>query len=156
LDKLSFLYLRALSTKNIKNRSIGSAPTILKKRLNKLERSNFKLDETLKQVLIGNILGDVYMRRFSVNSNTRIIFRQGSVNTDYLLHLYELFKEYSLKSPSITTIVDKDSKKSRSNLSFSTMALPCFNEYYDLFYLEGNKRVPLNISKHLTRISLAY
>jgi hypothetical protein len=99
------------------------------------------------------------MRRFSVNANTRVIFRQGSVNTEYLLHLYELFKKYSLKSPSITYILDKDTKKSRYNLSFATMALPCFNEFYNLFYLEGNKRVPLNISKYLTKReawSLAY
>ena len=43
---------------------------IIKKRLNKIERSNFYLDDFLKQVLIGNILG--YMRIFSVNANTRI------------------------------------------------------------------------------------
>ena len=105
--------------------------------MNKIERSNFKLDDFLKQVLIGNILGDVYMRKFSVNANTRIIFRQGYANTDYLLHLYDLFKVYTLKSPSITTIIDKDTKKSRYNISFATMALPCFNEFYDLFDFEG-------------------
>jgi hypothetical protein len=58
--------------------------------LNKIERSNFKLDDFLKQVLIGNILGDVYMRKFSVNANTRVIFRQGSANTDYLLLAFRL------------------------------------------------------------------
>lgn len=156
IDKWSCVVLRAFRTINFNYSTAGSAPAIPKKRLNKLERSNFKLDDTLKQVLIGNILGDVYLRRFSVNANTRIVFRQGSVNTDYLLHLYDLFKKYSLKSPSITTIIDKDTKKSRYNLSFATMALPCFNEFYNLFYLEGNKRVPINISKYLTRISLAY
>ena len=34
------------------------------KRLNKIERSHFHLYEYLKQVLIGNILGDVHMRKF--------------------------------------------------------------------------------------------
>jgi hypothetical protein len=89
------------------------------------------------------------MRKYSVNANSRIIFRQGSANTDYLLHLYDLFQEYTLKGPSITTIIDKDTKKSRYNLSFATMALPCFNEFYDLFFFEGEKRVPLNISEYL-------
>jgi hypothetical protein len=35
------------------------------KRLNKEERTKFNLDEFLKQVLIGNLLGDIYMRRSS-------------------------------------------------------------------------------------------
>jgi hypothetical protein len=58
---------------------------IAKKRLNKVDRSKYHLDEYLKQVLVGNTLGDIYMRRFSVKSNTRLIFRQGSINTGYLL-----------------------------------------------------------------------
>ena len=71
------------------------------KRISKAERSKFKLDFYLKQVLIGNILGDVYMRRFSEKANVRIIFSlcprlrpqgQGSINASYLLYLYSLFK----------------------------------------------------------------
>lgn len=38
-----------------------NSSSILKKRLTKVERSNFNLDEFLKQVLIENILGDVYI-----------------------------------------------------------------------------------------------
>ena len=128
----------------------------LKSRLTNLERSKYNLDDFLKQVLIGNILGDIHMRRFSNTSNTRLIFRQGSKNSDYLLHLYELFKKYTLKGPSITTIVNKETEKSRNNLSFATLALPCFNDFYNLFYFEGQKRVPNNISKYLTEVSLAY
>ena len=56
--------------------------------MNKDERSQFKLDPYLKQVLIGNILGDVHMRRFSEKSNVRIIFRQVSINASYLLHFF--------------------------------------------------------------------
>jgi len=154
---ITFCYF-CLKKKKSETRYFNSS-AIAKKRLNKVERSKFNLDEFLKQVLIGNILADVYMRSGlcqSVNANSRIIFRQGSTNTDYLLHLYDLFKEFALNPPSITTIIDKDTKKSRYNLSFATLSLPCFNEFYDLFYFEGRKRVPLNISKYLTKVSLAY
>ena len=96
------------------------------------------------------------MRRFSNKANTRIIFRQGSANTEYLLHLYNLFKQFVKSPPVITTIVDKNTNKSRYNLSFSTLALPCFNDLYDLFYLEGPKRIPVNISEYITEVSLAY
>ena len=42
--------------------------------MSKLERSKLTLDDHLKQVLVGNLLGDAYMRRFSNKSNSRINF----------------------------------------------------------------------------------
>ena len=73
--------------------------------MSKLERSKLTLDDHLKQVLIGNLLGDAYMRRFSNNSNTRILFRQGSKNKEYLLHLYEIYKQFVLSPPANTNLV---------------------------------------------------
>ena len=129
---------------------------ITKKRLTKLERTNFNLDDFLKEVLIGNILGDIYMRRFSNYSNTRLIFRQGSNNSDYLLHLYSLFEKYVNTPPSVTTITDSVTGSIRYNLSFTTLALPCFNSLYEKFYVNGKKVVPSNIADILTSVSLAY
>lgn len=126
------------------------------KRISNAERSKFKLDSNLKEILIGNILGDVYMRRFSEKANVRLIFRQGSTNASYLLHLYSLFQEFVTTPPSISTVIDKKTKKIRYNLSFATLALPCFNELYSLFYFEGKKIIPNNIAELLTPVSLAY
>jgi len=39
---------------------------------------------------------------------------------------------------------------------FNTNTLPIFNEFYELFYLEGKKVVPKNIGDLLTPIGLAY
>lgn len=94
--------------------------------MSKLERSKLTLDDHLKQVLIGNLLGDAYMRRFSNKYNSRIIFRQGSKNKEYLLHLYEIYKQFVLSRPAITAILDKSSGKTRNNISFATLSLPCF------------------------------
>jgi hypothetical protein len=79
------------------------------------------------------------MRRFSEKSNVRIIFRQGSINASYLLHLYNLFQEYVLTPPSIYKITDTKTGKPRYSLSFSTLSLPCFNEIYESFYFKGKK-----------------
>ena len=76
-------------------------------RLTKAERSDYKLSDYLKQVLIGNILGDVYMRRFSDKANTRVVFRQGSKNGDYLLHLYSLFQKFVVTPPAVSSVIDK-------------------------------------------------
>jgi len=43
-----------------------------------------------------------------------------------------------------------------SSIRFKTYSLPCFNELYILFYLDGRKIVPLNIAELLTPLVLAY
>jgi LAGLIDADG DNA endonuclease family len=126
------------------------------KRLTKLERSSFSLDDFQKQVLIGVILGDLHMRRSSKIANTRVVFRQGSIHSAYLLHLYELFQKFVNTPPAVTTIIDKNTGRTRYNLSFSTLALSCFNKYYELFYVDGKKRVPYDIGNYLTPVGLAY
>jgi hypothetical protein len=52
--------------------------------------------------------------------------------------------------------VDKRTNKSYSSISFTTMQLPCFNEYRDLFYNLKVKFVPENIYDLLTPRGLAY
>jgi hypothetical protein len=101
------------------------------------------------------------MRRFSDKANTRLVFRQGAKNTSYLLHQYDLFKEYVLTPPKLSQVKDKKTGSLRYNLSFASLALPCFNEIYELFYTSaalgaGKKIIPNNIGELLTPVSLAY
>ena len=81
---------------------------------------------------------------------------RSSINSEYLLHLYEIFQKYVSSPPTVTSIVDKNSGKIRYNLSFATLALPCFNELYEKFYVDGKKLVPNDISDLLSEVSLAY
>jgi hypothetical protein len=43
-----------------------------------------------------------------------------------------------------------------SSIYFETYSLPCFNEIYSLFYLNGKKIIPKNIEELLTPQGLAY
>jgi len=134
-----------------------SSSRAFKKRLTNLERSNFNLEPFLKQVLIGTLIGDAHMRKFSDKANARLVFRQGAKNASYLFHLYDLFKEYVLTPPKLTKVTDKKTGELRYNLNFASLALPCFNELYELFYnLENKKIIPKNIGDLLTPVSLAY
>ena len=151
LKGIDFLHKLQFNT-----RFFQSTTPNLKKRISNEERAKFQLDPFLKQVLVGNILGDVYLRKVSPKANVRLVFRQGSINSTYLLHLYSLFQEFVTTPPSVSEIVDKKTGKSRFNLSFTTLALPCFNEIYEIFYLEGYKIIQNNIAEYLTRVSLAY
>jgi LAGLIDADG DNA endonuclease family len=126
------------------------------KKISNEERAKFNLEPYLKQVLVGNILGDAYMRRFSSKANVRVVFRQRSVNSSNLHHLYSLYKNFVSAPPSVSKFINKQTGKSRFNLSFSTLALPCFNDLYETFYLNNKKIIPKNIAEHITAVSLAY
>ena len=54
------------------------------------------------------------------------------------------------------TWTDKTNNQTYSKISLSTMQLPCFNKFYDLFYKEKIKKVPLNIEQLLIPIGLAH
>lgn len=62
-------------------------------------------------------------------------------------------KDYT---PQSRTILDKRTNKCYSSISFTTMQLPCFNEYRNLFYNLDVKIVPENIYDLLTPRGLAH
>ena len=47
-------------------------------------------------------------------------------------------------------------EKVYNSIRFSTLSLPCLNDYYELFYKDGRKIIPNNISELLTARGLAY
>jgi hypothetical protein len=66
------------------------------------------------------------------------MFEQGLVHKDYLLHLFEIFKDYCSKAPKISNRKpDFRTKKVYTRITFITRCLPCFLEFYNLFYKEA-------------------
>jgi hypothetical protein len=125
--------------------------------LTKLERLDFTLTPKTTEIIIGLCLGDLYISKRTLCSNPSLRFRQGIVHEDYILHLYELFKEFCSVAPKTQILKpDKRTGKVYSSIYFMTYALPCFKELHELFYVEGKKVVPLNIKELLTPLSLAY
>ena len=140
--KICTIYLRAVDCRR-EYRPFDSK----KPRLTKLERSNIILPQDLKDILVGLILGDLSIQKRTPNSNPVCKFEQGIIHKDYLFHLYDLFKDFCPSSPSI-----KDRKPDpitgnvSTRVSFDTYSLPCFNEYYNIFYPNGKKVIPQNIT----------
>jgi len=126
-------------------------------RLTKLQQSQFALSEDLKAILVGLLMGDLFMQKRTVNSNPILYFEQGLVHKDYLFHLYELFSSYCRSAPKIDNrLPDKRTGNVYTRVRFNTYSLPCFQELYNLFYPSGKKIVPLNIGELLTPMGLAY
>lgn len=116
---------------------------------------------SLDEIIIGNILGDLYVNKRSNNANSRLEFKQSIKNRIYIDHLYSLFENYCSSRPRIETITLKSNPgKEYKSIRFHTLTLPCFNYYWDLFYrFDGNrykKVVPENLEYLLTPKGLAY
>jgi hypothetical protein len=101
---------------------------------------------------VGLLLGDLFMeKRSNMTLNVRLMFLQGLLYKDYLVHLYDLFKLYCSTAPKTTNPApDKITGKKYISIKFRTLSLPCFTELYNLFYLEGKKVIPLNMAELLT------
>ena len=50
----------------------------------------------------------------------------------------------------------KQTEKVYPYIRFEARTLPCFNYYYDIYYLNGKKTVPSNIGDLLTPLGLCY
>lgn len=125
--------------------------------LTKAQREQLTLSEIQKEILVGLLLGDLYAQKCKGCVNARLEFLQGTLHKEYLLALYERFKDFSPATPKIQNPQpDKRTGKVYSTIRFYTYSLPCFNEYYDLFYLDGRKIVPHNIAELLTPRGLAF
>lgn len=97
------------------------------------------------------------LEKATANSNIRLRFDQGTIHSDYLYLLYDLFKDYTLIPPKTTNRKsDKRTGKIYNSVIFKIRMLPCFNYLWDLFYKERIKIVPSNIKNLLTAVGLAY
>jgi hypothetical protein len=114
-----------------------------------------KLPLPLNDIIIGLLLGDLHASKGSLK-NTRLIFEQGDIHSDYLFHLYDLFKNFCKTEPKITKRFDKRTNKFYTRIKFSTLSSPLFNYYLDLFYVNNIKIIPANLGEILTARSLAY
>jgi LAGLIDADG DNA endonuclease family len=113
-----------------------------------------------KDILIGTILGDSSLEKRGRSQNARLRFDQTfPEHTTYLMHIYSHFINLAGKGPKV--YIRKPDKlrstnKIYSSMQFKILALPCLNYYYDLFYKEGKKIIPSNISDLLTARAFAY
>ena len=68
-----------------------------------------------------------------------------------------MFSSYSnMKAPKHHEYFDKRTNKTYTSITFNTYSLPCFNIYHELFYVNGVKRISINIGELLTPVGLAY
>lgn len=109
------------------------------------------------QAMVGLLLGDGSLVKKYMGGSTYFKFAQGLINSDYLHHIFDLFKQAGyvlMDAPSIGKSVIKGT--THEWYQFSTQSIPAWNALHALWYVNGVKVVPANIYDLLTPISLAY
>lgn len=117
------------------------------------------IPDNIKDIIIGIMLGDAHIVRRSSTGNSRLVYAQTSItHKEYFEHVFSFFSTFCVKGykPSTKISIDKRTNKAYSSISFTTMQLPAFNFYRQMFYLSGVKFVPSNIYDLLTYRGLAF
>lgn len=122
-----------------------------RKELNEYKASLY-LTEEQKEILIGGLLGDLNLRK--IGNYSRLVVEQK--NKEYLFHLYEIFKDYIRTAPKQRLQQRLITSEIKSTWYFSLISHPEFEYYYNLFYVNKRKIVPLNIEEILTPRAVAY
>ena len=76
----------------------------------------------------------------------------------YFNYVFSFFKPFCVNdyTPLLRVVRDNRTKRTYSAISFTTMQLPCFNEFKDMFYSSNVKKIPDNIYELLRPIGLAF
>lgn len=116
------------------------------------------MKKTLKEMLIGVILGDAHIGRTGLDK-AFITFEQSKKKAAYLNYLYGLSQEedIALDEPKTYTREDLRYNKTNESLYFRTKSLEDFKPLADIFLdSDGKKIIPSNIAEYLTPRSLAF
>lgn len=111
---------------------------------------------TLFQSLVGIILSDASMYR--VSRDAYLKFEQGAHQKEFLLHLFDICKEYCfMTKPSPRYHVSYEKQGQVKSYWFKTFSFSSFSVIWDLFYINGSKTIQKGIiMNHLTEVGLAY
>lgn len=106
-------------------------------------------------IIFGSLLGKGFIEK--KKDGTRLVFYQEAVHVKYLLYLHNLLANAGYCNQSIPKIGKKLSKKGKiyKIIKFTTWTYTSFDWIYDLWYVNGIKIVPNNISDYFTPFALA-
>jgi hypothetical protein len=124
--------------------------------LNRLHNATNELTTIQKEVLIGSLLGDGFLRIAGktkrANANFGIL--RCLDDKDYIDWEFNLFKNIVIKTePTCGSLFDKRTQKYYNRIYFQTMSCKLLTEYYHKWYPNGIKIVPNDLE--LSSLSIA-
>ncbi len=96
------------------------------------------MDSKQKAVVIGSVLGDGNLSGNWSNTNYRLRISHSVKQKKYLFWKYEVLKDFILSEPKVY--------ERTKSISFRTISHHQLTEFYGMFYPQGKKVIPKNIS----------
>lgn len=114
-------------------------------------------NQEIISIIFGSLLGDAHAEKRGLGLGTRISFYQEDSHVEYLYHLHGLLSKYGYCNKSLPKLSTRLGVKGkvRKVVRFHTWTYSSFNWIRDVFYINGRKCVPSNISNYLTPLALA-
>lgn len=115
------------------------------------------LTEFQKEVLMGTLLGDSSLRKPRIKGNTEVSCAHGASQKEYCEYKTEVFKSLGAHCDyHKRNIPDKRNGIYYEDYTMRIPANPELNSWYEAFYPEGKKTIPVSLFKYFTAASLAF
>lgn len=113
-------------------------------------KKDLKLTNIQREILVGLLLGDGHLETQNQGKTYRLKVEHSVAQREYLVWMYEHFKEWTHAAPSL-----KSKNGKPFSCWFTTYSHPILNRYAKLFYRGRQKIVPENLSDFLTPLGLS-
>lgn len=116
-------------------------------------KKTLTLSELQKEVIVGLLLGDGHIELSPNGQSARLKIGQSARSSEYVAFLHNIFSNVVRMQPHTRTV--KGFGKNFDRIEFTTLSMPDFKYFRDLFYKDRKRVVPDSISELLTAKGLA-
>jgi hypothetical protein len=114
-------------------------------------KKNLSLSRRQRDILVGLLLGDGHLETQNGGRTYRLKVEHGMKQKDYVLFLYEEFKEWIPGG-----VYEKKRRDGSMSVGFTTFSHPSVRFYGQQFYPhDGKKRIPKSIASLLSSLGIA-
>ena len=113
-------------------------------------KESLALEPIQRDLIIGSLLGDGNIRFVARNREATFVVDHSVVQRDYVQWKYRLLRAWVLTEPkTVSRTYHKNRERQLTSFRFSTMSHPELTFWYNVFYRDGRKIIPANISEIL-------
>lgn len=118
-------------------------------------KRNLYLNSRQTSLLVGSLLGDGTLRvgKGAINANLKI--EHGLRQKDYVFWKYKILKKWAPTPPKLSYRYRETGERYEKSWWFRTVRHPEITEFWKIFYHDGKKIIPANISQFLNPFTLA-
>lgn len=127
---------------------------ILKNNNQKIELEEFSINEDVKQVLLGSLLGDGYLRKFRKSVNAHYKEVHSIKQKEYVKWKNNFLRFFNTRIHEYS-VFDKRTNKVYSSVLLWSKVGPILTKCYELMYSNGQKSIHPKILKEIGQFGLA-